>query len=749
MKTRFLLPVLFLISIYTQAQVRTILSKAGKVVGDRGIFSVPNADKAIRVHVDKAKALREAEEEESLGVGLPFKFGKSVIVNHTLSNSGTWFEIDSGRVWKLKIECEEAFSISLIFNKLNLTKGTQLFIYNQDGSMLYGPITTGVITKSGKFKSDIIRGDALILELFEPKKETGKNILHLSKVVYGFRDIFQPTAFGGSSNCQDDVSCNANLNVQSNGVAMIILANMERLCSGSLLNNTCQNFTPNILTAFHCIDLGNDIDDVDPCGDPEFGNGTLTAQEQNNAEEWIFRFQYRRPNCNTGSEPLNFVTFQESTFRAGWFNTDFALVEMEQNPVESAPTSGIRYLGWSRSNVAPTSGAFLGHPQGDVMKISTYNTNAASNANQIVWAICPPFITNTSPANTHWTATINDGALQGGSSGGPLFDQNGDVIGQLHGGQIGCAPTVTHSGRFDVSWNGGGTPQTRLSDWLDPNNTNAMATNTIVIPTITGPSVIVCSGETFTLNNVPAGATVTWLASPGYFQANSGSGTSATLIPADLAIGGPGVVTFTITGCGNSVQVQSNNFLVQGLLPGAIYFTNSENDGMYFCSSSYGNYFEIESGASGTNFEARLLDITGQTVLYTSPITTYQAGTPNLWSYYPSSDGYYVFEVRGTNECGSTSWVGTEVEYVNCSWLFSVYPNPTDNYLDIDMSNGIVTETELYQITLVDYTGTEVLKSSSKNKKQRIDTSHLKNGQYVLRIEYNDEVTLHRIVIDR
>lgn len=281
-------------------------------------------------------------------------------------------------------------------------------------------------------------------------------------------------------------------------------------------------------------------------------------------------------------------------------------------------------------------------------------------------------------------------------------------------------------------------------------SSDSIFTNRAIFPTITGSSVIVCSGETFTLNNVPAGATVTWMASPGYFETNSGSGTSAALIPADLTIGGPGIVIFTINiGCGNSVRVYSDNFLVQGLLSGPIYFTNSENDGMYFCFSSYGNYFEIDTGAPGTNFEARLLDITGQTVLYTSPTTTYQAGTPNLWSYYPSSDGYYIFEVRGTNECGSTSWVGTEVEYVNCTWLFTVYPNPTDNYLDIEMSNDIITETESYQITLADYTGTEVLKTSSKNKKQRINTSNLKNGQYVLRIQYNGEVTLRRIVIDR
>jgi hypothetical protein len=270
-------------------------------------------------------------------------------------------------------------------------------------------------------------------------------------------------------------------------------------------------------------------------------------------------------------------------------------------------------------------------------------------------------------------------------------------------------------------------------------------------PTISGPSVIPCTGATFTLSNVPTGATVTWLASPGYFYTNSGSGTSASLTPYDLSSGGPGTVTFTVsTACGN-FPVQSNEFSVQGLLPGAIYFTNSENEGMYFCSSSYGNYFEIVSGASGTSYEARLLDITGQTVLYTSNVTNYQAGTPNLWSYYPSSDGYYVFEVRGTNECGSTDWVGTEVEYINCSSLFSVSPNPADNYVDIEMSDdvGKKTETELYQITLVDDTGTEILKTSSNKKKQRVDTSPLKKGEYILRIQYKGEVTSRRIIIDR
>ena len=388
--------------------------------------------------------------------------------------------------------------------------------------MLYGPVTSGSTTRSGKFNSDIIKGETAIIELYEPLEETGKNVLHLSKIVHGFRNIFQPNSFGGSFSCQDDVSCNPSWNTPSNGVAMIILANMERLCSGSLLNNTSQDFTPNILTAFHCIDIGDDIEDSNPCTDFEFGNGILSQQEIENAEDWIFRFQYKRSNCNQGSEPLIFFTFQEAIFRAGWFNTDFALVEMLQNPVRNVYNSGIQFLGWSRVNNAPTSGVFLGHPCGDVMKISTYNSSAVSNPTQIAWQLCNiyPYRYNYSPVNTHWNATINDGALEYGSSGGPFFNQNLKVVGQLHGGRFGCSLTTTHSGRFDVSWgkdnNGvylpGRNAENSLAPWLDPNDTRAMTTNTIPIPSVSGPTLVCSSGAQFTVEN-PSGATVSWTCS--------------------------------------------------------------------------------------------------------------------------------------------------------------------------------------------------------------------------------------------
>ena len=66
------------------------------------------------------------------------------------------------------------------------------------------------------------------------------------------------------------------------------------------------------------------------------------------------------------------------------------------------------------------------------------------------------------------------GVTEQGSSGGPLFDQNGRIIGQLFAGSAACSGTIDNDGydvfgRFAISWEKGTTPQTRLQDWLDPN----------------------------------------------------------------------------------------------------------------------------------------------------------------------------------------------------------------------------------------------------------------------------------------
>jgi len=472
--------------------------------------------------VDLTGVKEDEQREKNDVMPTPFRFGKGVEVDYNLQNSGEWFSIGNGRVWKLKISSKGAYSINLVFGKLALPRGATLYLYNEERTMSFGPITSRDVPSSGRFMSDLLEGETVVLELLEPKVSENLSVVQISRVIHAFKDLFIPNLFGDSNPCNIDINCSQGNNWQeeSDGVAMIILGNGERLCSGALLNNGCQDFAPTVLSAFHCVDIGDNINNIDPCNDAQFGNGILTPQEIGNAENWTFRFQYKTPTCNGGEpHPSIYYSFQQATFRAGWFDTDFVLLEMNQRPGTNVDT-GIRYLGWDRAVAALTSGATIHHPVGDVMKISVINNAAQSNFAQIAWTLCVnPLRQNFSPANTHWNVTLNQGTAQGGSSGGPLFNQDRRVVGQLHGGLDGCAPVLKSYGRFDVSWgmNNNGTfpagrnPNNSLGPWLT-NNPTITNTNTLAIPTLVRSTNSVCTGTsgTVSINNVPAGHNVAW-----------------------------------------------------------------------------------------------------------------------------------------------------------------------------------------------------------------------------------------------
>jgi len=65
-----------------------------------------------------------AEDETERGLDLPFRFGYIFNVNYNLSNSGTWTEVERGRVWSLKIASAGAYSINLFYDNFFLPEGS-------------------------------------------------------------------------------------------------------------------------------------------------------------------------------------------------------------------------------------------------------------------------------------------------------------------------------------------------------------------------------------------------------------------------------------------------------------------------------------------------------------------------------------------------------------------------------------------------------------------------------------------------
>ncbi|MDR1983320.1 MAG: trypsin-like peptidase domain-containing protein [Prevotellaceae bacterium] len=478
----------------------------------------------VKMPLVNADSLLLADRAET-DINKPFRFGYAIDVDMGFQNSGTWEILNNGdKIWRLKIHSEKAFSINLIYDKFWLPEGSQFFVYNEDKSMVLGAFTADVSNnKQNVFATDLIQGNTIVLEYYEPCDVKG-GIINIDKIIHGYVNTFS-SGLGSSANCNIDVNCSPGngWDNEKNAVSMILVDDNTAFCSGCLINNVEQDFTPYYLTANHCL--------------------------SGNTATWIFRFKYWKPTCN-GSNPTGWKSIVGATLRANHAATDFALLELSTIPPADF---GLFYAGWDRTTFPATSATGIHHPRGDAMKIS-HDSDALTS---VSWGTV---------TTNHWRAIFEQGIVQHGSSGSPLFNQNHRIVGQLHGNyNNGCGTTnntchcsqtpIGEYGKFDVSWEGGGTDDTRLSNWLDPNETNPPMLDGLFIPTISGPDYLYSFQQTtYTINNLPSGTTVTWSISSNA-SIISGQGTSQVTI--SICSGETATLTATLSGTVNNTLTKT------------------------------------------------------------------------------------------------------------------------------------------------------------------------------------------------
>jgi len=218
-----------------------------------------------------------AEDELNKGFDIPLRFGNGFDVHITLDD-GKWQDTKTGRVWSTSFESKGAYSINFVFNNLFMAEGAELYIANSEGTVLYGPVTSKQNRNKGRFLTDFIAGDNVTVYLFEPYDKKGGSTLTIQRVVHAYATL-NDSGFSALLDCHNDVSCYPEWNTESDAVAMIILNDAIRLCTGSLLITANKSFKPYILSAFHCIDALRD--------------GTLSNDEISAAEDWAFKFKYK------------------------------------------------------------------------------------------------------------------------------------------------------------------------------------------------------------------------------------------------------------------------------------------------------------------------------------------------------------------------------------------------------------------------------------------------------------------------
>lgn len=492
MKKRLLLTAITLfIFLVTNAQVLTQYFTEKREINWTFLNGYAKPSKRIQEMPTFDLEKMQKEDEVTDTTNLPYRFGKSFDVSFILDD-GEWDNVEGGRLWSMSFKSNRAKSLNFIFDKFHLPVGTELYITNTDNTVLYGPVTSAAIPKKGFFLTDIIPGDEATIYLYEPDSVRNMSSLRIKRVVHGYRTLFQEDSYGNlntSAECQIDVACSPDYADESNAIALVLLSGGDCLCSGSLLMSTDYSFKPYFLTAFHCADLVND--------------SHLSESEISNAEEWMFKFFYKKKTC--GGNVMTGKTYNSAILRAGWNQSDFLLMEINGNLQND---DSMFWLGWDRSGIVPSSGVCIHHPQGDIMKISTDDDTLVSSSIKGF-------------SNNGWRARWDEGVTEGGSSGAPLLNQDKRVVGQVYGkktedyieGSTPCERKNTHFGKFDMSWTGGGTNSSRLSNWLDPIGSNWMIMNSYKyseFPHHISGSPVVCDSTQYSVDNLPNDMSVTW-----------------------------------------------------------------------------------------------------------------------------------------------------------------------------------------------------------------------------------------------
>lgn len=415
--------------------------------------SMPSIDKAAIEQSDLAEA----------AAGLPPRFGWPMSVNFNLNNSGVWQVLPNGdRIWRLKIEANEAKSINLLYEDFYMPPGGQLFLYNEVTGQTIGAFTNINNKIDYKFATGLIYGEQTTLEYYEPAAVTGQGRLTIGTVVHGYRYIPNPKfdkSFGDSGNCNINTVCSQGdgWRDEIKAVGLMVIAG-TRWCSGALYGNTNMDCTARYVTANHCLQ-------------------SFDAASNPNATTFSFIWRYESPNCtpNGGSGndgPTNMTTVGAKVVgnngNPGSVNgTDFAVLELTESPVNY----DVYFLGWDASSTSHSSATGIHHPAGDVKKISMEN-QALTSTNY--------YGTSVIASGTHWRVLDWDsGTTEGGSSGSPLLNSTTRrAIGHLSGGDAACGNNLPDwYGQTLQSWTNYGalSPQRRMKDWLDPGNTGILA----------------------------------------------------------------------------------------------------------------------------------------------------------------------------------------------------------------------------------------------------------------------------------
>jgi len=750
--------------------------------------------------------LAHAQDLEADGKGKPYRVGINIPVSYSINNSGTWINLPNGdKIWRLGIRIPEAQALTLYFGApVEIPAGGKLHAYNAKHSQYIGAYTSSTPTFQAM---EMVEGELITLEYYMPAGSLELPVIEISEVAYyyrgvesriaAFRDGDEISQDRTHGSCEIDAVCSEStgwVNQRSSTVHYSFVDAGTFVCTASVINNTAVDCTPYILTANHCgtpttsANITNHIwyfNYQRPTCVP--GNtGTYSGALSQTMTGGIFR-----ASSSLGTHPAGSGSQVDGS--------DFVLVQLN-----SAIPAGYNayYAGWNRNTTAATSGICYHHPAGDEKKISTYSTSLTSATYNGGWASAHWSVTWAASTNGHGVteggssgSAIYDqnGRIVGHLSGGSSFCST-PTASDLYG-------------KFNKAWNlDGATASSQLAPWLDPGNTGAMTLNGTFAPCTPAAPVanFVASATTVTTattvtftdlsTNIPT--SWAWVIAPASGWAYAGGTTSASQDP-QVTFNTVGFYTITLTATnlqGSDAEVKTNYIQVTAGGSGPCVASGTTCD-EYISNvnlgsinnttacTNFSNYSLSTSLAAGSSANISIdlglayiddevaawidwnddgdfadanetISYTLVTASTTVPIVTNftvpagtSAGSKTLRARISYSvDGAIV-------PCG-TSTFGEVEDYVinvtgssgineNGLGSVSIYPNPTNGILTIDVTNVNV---DIQSIVLLDVTGRIITTASTVNGKVVFNLANETSGIYFVKINTSEGSITKKVV---
>lgn len=394
--------------------------------------------------------MKKADEWQYRNGISPIKIAHCIPASYSLMKDGVHTTLPGGeRITTLNLEAKDAIALIVSYQEFYIPEGGKLFIYNADKTHILGAYTDTTNPSGDIFSTELIAGDQVIFEYVHSDRNSEEPRISISDIGYGYNNLTvrKTTGSDTSGYCMVDINCSEgdDWQVEKQGVVHLNqkVGDFWLICSGSLVNNTAEDFTPYILTAYHC---------------SSFQGSNASSSDY---KLWQFFFNYEKPGCKGDGQTIpkrqsmvGCTKIAETSISGG---SDGLLLKLSRDiPEDYNPY----FNGWDKSNTSAQNGVSIHHPNGDYKKISTYTTPAQNGT----------FYdgTDRGKTNAFWNIIFRETAnghsvTEGGSSGSPMFNQNHLITGTLTGGSSSCSKPLDSNlyGKLYYHWD-------VMGEFLDP-----------------------------------------------------------------------------------------------------------------------------------------------------------------------------------------------------------------------------------------------------------------------------------------